>query len=194
MAVTAEATDTTLSADLLRLMIDELERYPDDAVALALRRCGLELKGKLRLPDIIQRIPCSWPSPDEAWANAIDACDENATVVWCDEISDAFFIAKHLLDVGDKFAARQAFVKAYERAVGVAQAEGRTPVWMASIGRDASMRRDAIELAVRNNKLPASWLKQLPPPDNYDPPLLEGGGPHSLARILDNAKPKRSEH
>src|SRR5262249_51226726 len=59
----------------------------------------------------------SRPGADEAWALALRARDEAATVVWSTEIRDAWAVAKEVFDVGDEVGARLAFRQAYERAV-----------------------------------------------------------------------------
>lgn len=103
------------------------------------------------------------PGADEAWAIALRAADESQTLVWTDEMAQAWGIARTVLNAGDEVGARVAFRDAYNRIVDAARRE-RTPVhWDASLGFDQSTRSDVIREAVALGRLPAP-----------DVPLLEG--------------------
>lgn len=81
------------------------------------------------------------PGVEEAWAMAFRAADESATVVWTDEMSEAFKVARPLLvDARDEVGARMAFKEAYARLLAQAR-ERRVPVqWTSSLGFDAQAR------------------------------------------------------
>lgn len=112
-----------------------------------------------------------FPTADEAWA--ICPSDESQSVVWCDEIVQAWGIAEPIMS--DRVAARMAFKGAYERLVAQARAEGRRPVWTASLGHDKHSRRDVIEAAARAGRLTHEHAaKLLPAPESVpDLPMLE---------------------
>ncbi len=115
------------------------------------------------------------PTGDEAWATALQACDEHNTVIWTDEMATAWAIAKPILDAGDKIGARMAFRQAYEREVAQAR-ESRRPVkWTPSLGLDQGAREAAIERAIERGQLPASSRgKLLPPPITDDGTAVAG--------------------
>ena len=104
-----------------------------------------------------------WISANEAWAIALPAADEAATVVWTQEMAKAWAIAKPILDAGDKIGARMAFIPAYERFVDQAKRESRTPHYEISAGWDANMREIAVQNAVTAGLLP---------PPKQDPAML----------------------
>lgn len=107
------------------------------------------------------------PGADEAWSIALQARHESATVVWTEQISDAFFVAAMpLLDEGDKIAARRAFMERYEHNLAEARKQGIDAKWIASLGSNADQRASAIESAQRQVRLTADYAdKFLPPPE-----------------------------
>lgn len=108
----------------------------------------------------------SRPGADEAWAVAITSGDESATVVWTEEIAQAFGIARPILDAGDKVGARMAFREAYERLVLVARDRGSPCVWSVSLGSDAQGRAAAIAAAVDAGRLSVEKARAyLPAPE-----------------------------
>jgi hypothetical protein len=84
------------------------------------------------------RGPCAMGRllPAEAYALALSSSDDSATIVWTNEIADAWTVAAPLLRAGDKFGARQAFVEAYGRITGEARALRQHPVVQVSLGHD----------------------------------------------------------
>jgi hypothetical protein len=113
------------------------------------------------------------PGADEAWAGALNAADEDATVVWTAEMAQAWFAAKPVFELGDKVGARMAFRDAYERLVGEARKARRPVAWETSLGHDKRQRDAAIREAVHLGRLPNTELQQLPSPAAAQVPLLE---------------------
>lgn len=110
------------------------------------------------------------PAADEAWAIALTSRDEAETVVWTDEMAQAFATARPVLDLGDEVGARVAFRAAYERQVATARREGRPPAWRVSLGTDPSRRQAALEQAVQVGQLEAPKVAHLlPAPAEQDP-------------------------
>lgn len=111
------------------------------------------------------------PGADEAWSIALQARHESATVVWTEQISDAFFTAAMpLLDEGDKIAARRAFIERYEHVIAEARKQGIDAKWIVSLGANADQRAQAIESAVRQGRLTTDYAhKLLPPPEAAAP-------------------------
>jgi hypothetical protein len=93
------------------------------------------------------------PGADEAWAMV--PMDESTTVVWTNEMAEAFGIASPLLQSGDKSGARFAFREAYERIVAQAKRAGRRPVWSPSLGHDMAQRKQVLTAAVAKGLLTA---------------------------------------
>lgn len=88
------------------------------------------------------------PDDNEAWAVAITSQDEHETVVWTNEMAEAFNLARPLLATGDEVGARMAFKDAYKRLVDNARASNKPAQWSVSAGWDASRRQIAVEKAV----------------------------------------------
>jgi len=88
------------------------------------------------------------PQADEAWATALRAADEGETIVWTDQISEAWTIARPILDAGDEVGARMAFRAAYTRLMDSARESGtRIRAWV-SLGHDPDRREPAVKQAV----------------------------------------------
>lgn len=123
--------------------------------------------------DVIAQIlvasPDGRPEPDEAWAIAVRAEDETSTLVWFDELAQAWAIAQPLF-YRDKVGARLAFLDAYERLVADARAAGRPVNWTASLGTDATRRDISPADADRLPALPAPQREALaaPRPSTHD--------------------------
>lgn len=112
------------------------------------------------------------PGADEAWAISLTSRDEAKTVVWTQEMAEAFEVCRPVLEEGDEVGARMAFKDAYNRLVTEARRDGRPIAWNASLGWDLDSRQEALHLAVTRNQLPAPAVAALLPPpvtdDGYD--------------------------
>jgi len=104
------------------------------------------------------------PGADEAWAIALRATDEAATIVWTEEIAQAWAAALPVLDARDQVGARMAFREAYTRLVDDARAARKPARWFASLGWDEQQRAQAIGHAVQLGYLPREELLALPAP------------------------------
>lgn len=122
------------------------------------------------------------PGSDEAWAGSLAAADEAATVVWTDEMAQAWAVARPVHASGDKIGARMAFREAYDRLVDEARKARRPVHWQASLGHDPRQHHDAVRKAVQAGLLREVALLSLPAP-NSGQPLLElvGGSAMSEA-------------
>jgi hypothetical protein len=118
---------------------------------------------------------------DEAWAIALRAADEDNTVVWTDEIAEAWAAAYPVWAEGDKIGARMAFRSAYDR---IASDPSRKPAMTVSLGNDPCRRREALAQAVATGLIPASHpsVAALPAP-------VEGAG---VIAILEGSTPQKS--
>ena len=153
---TAEAMGQEMSPGTAAIMAEDLCAYPVSDIRAALKACRFEVKGKLTMADILQRVQAAdgRPGKDEAWAIAMTTNDEFETVVLTDEIQLALAAAKPVLDAGDKVGARMAFISAYERFVGQAREDARQVNWQVSVGFDSSRRIQAVTKAVQMQRIP----------------------------------------
>ena len=170
LMATAEVMGNEIKPNVAVVMVDDLSVYALSDVLQALTRVRRECSGKLTLKMILDiLVPTScWLSANEAWAVALPAIDEAATVVWTPEIAKAFEVARPILEGGDKIGARVAFIPAYDRLIDHAKRENRTPSYEVSVGWDANMREVAMRQAVTAGLLPApkeDETKALPAPD-----------------------------
>jgi hypothetical protein len=149
LAVACELTGTELTPAAIRAMLTDLSGYAPDQVLAALARCRRELKGRLTLAAIIDRLDDGRPGPQEAWA--MIPTDEQDSVVWTDEMAEAYGLAAPLLADGDRIAARMAFLEAYQAAVHRARAERRPPRWFPSLGMDPRGRCSGCPTAMRTS-------------------------------------------
>ena len=162
---------------LLRLYWNALAAHSIDQVGWAFDHWVKDPKQGTFMPkpaDIIRTIQeatgtleSQWLSANEAWAVALPAIDEAATVVWTPEIAKAFEVARPILEGGDKIGARMAFIPAYDRLIDHAKRESRTPSYEVSAGWDANMREVAMRQSVTAGLLPMpnDDTKALPAPD-----------------------------
>jgi len=156
ICATAEAMGQEMNPGTAAMMAEDLCAYSVPAVKAALKACRFEVKGKLAMADILQRVQAAdgRPGKDEAWAIAMTSNDEFETVVLTDEIQLALAAAKSVLDAGDKVGARMAFISAYERLVAQARDDVKAVNWHASVGFDANRRVAAITKAVQMQRIP----------------------------------------
>ena len=164
LAVTAELTGTELTKPAARVMLADLQAYPSSHVLAALSRCRRELKGRLTLAAILERLDDGRPGANEAWAMIPQ--DESGSVVWTEEMATAFGAAHPLLAAGQIIAARQTFLEVYERECATARAMLRPPKWTPSLGHDAGQRVRALEAAARLGRITQDRAAALlPAPD-----------------------------
>lgn len=181
LAVTAELTGTELSEAAAVVMADDLGQYPLPHILGALVRCRRELRGRLTLAAIIERIDDGRPGPNEAWAMIPQ--DERGSVVWTTEMAAAYGIAAPLLHEGQTIAARMAFIEAYERELTRARNEQAPVHWVPSLGHDPAQRDGAVREAERKGRITATHaLALLPGPDR-------AAAESAVARLTGPASP-----
>lgn len=145
----------------LRAVVEELRRYPPGQVMTALTRCRRELK-KITLSDILDRLPSGHPGGEEAWALVAPLLqDEGPSVVWTEEIAEAFGVARALAQ--DPVAARMAFKEAYQRRVTEARAQDQPAKWRVSLGWSPEGREQVIQEAVAKGRLSIEYAQRLLP-------------------------------
>lgn len=173
LTVTAEVLGDEARPAVLVLMVNELSSYPLASLQQALATCRRELKGRLTLAAILERIDDGHLAPNEAWAVALPAWDEENTVVWTEEVASAWLVARPLLEGGDRVAARLAFLEAYGRNLKAARNAKRPAAFIASLGRNAAVREAALQQAVNAGLLEreavAQYLLDAPGQPAFDP-------------------------
>jgi hypothetical protein len=172
IAVTSELTSTPLSEPAARVMAQDLANYPEPQVLGALMRCRRELRPhSLTIEAVLTRLDDGRPGPEEAWA--MIPRDEASSVVWTDEMAQAWGIAQPLLDEGDQIAARMAFLERYRKLIQAAR-DASTPVkWTPSLGQNPSGRESVLIEAARLGRLTVQHVaKLLPYRDDPHPEIL----------------------
>jgi hypothetical protein len=119
---------------------------------------------------------------DEAWSIALAATDEERSVVWTDEIAQAWSVARNVLRAGDEVGARMAFREAYSRLVDAARQQRAPVAWRVSLGLDKAGQKVAIDEAVKLKRLRASDVPMLEAPSAPLALEFKGSGPSAAAR------------
>ncbi|HJV52762.1 MAG TPA: hypothetical protein VJ652_14945 [Noviherbaspirillum sp.] len=173
IAATAELCGAKLSEAAARMLVRDLSAYPEQRVMAALTKVRKSGK-RFSLGVIIEEIEQGdgRPGPDAAWAMLPRSEDD--TCVWTPEMQTAWGIARPLLEDGDKFGARRAFVEEYERRVDEARENGIPVRWEVSLGQDQNGREAVVRDAVTRGLIPASQMQTLlPSPDMTQSPIAQ---------------------
>ncbi|WP_374257647.1 hypothetical protein [Aquabacterium sp.] len=111
------------------------------------------------------------PGAEEAWAIACRAADESETVVWSEEMAQAWQMCQPVMQMGDEVGARMAFKESYARQVEDARRLRRPVSWSVSLGHDASKRHTALVKAETMGLLGAGEALRLAPPEEPEKTL-----------------------
>lgn len=149
MAV-SELTGTELSEPAAEMMVNELRKHPEDIAIRALQRCAREMKGRLTLADVLSRIEDGHPGAEEAFAKL--PIDENMTVVWTEQMQQAYGSCSGLIAM-DMVAGRMAFREYYNRLVVEARVNNEPPNWVVSLGHDKEQRILPVQQAIEQGLL-----------------------------------------
>lgn len=161
VAVTAELCGRTFSAAAAAVFVSDLSGYPEQQVIGALRRCRREVRGMLTVQDVVSRLEDGRPGADEAWA--MIPHDESGSVVWSQEMAEAWGIAAPLIAEGDKVGGRMAFREAYARLCAAARDRCEPVRWAPSMGHDPRGREDALRVAVEAGRITHEHAQSLTP-------------------------------
>lgn len=94
-----------------------------------------------------------WLGSHEAWAIAeksIGFDGQELTVIWTDQMAQAFSRCEELIKTGDKYQraeAKKIFCDAYDRLVTQAKDQGLKPIYVTSLGTDKDQAITAIQQA-----------------------------------------------
>ncbi|WWW34059.1 hypothetical protein V8017_13045 [Stenotrophomonas rhizophila] len=179
LVVTAEVIGDQLRPTAAAFMVHDLDCYALPVLEKALASCRRELKGRLSLAAVLEQIDDGHPAPNEAWAVAIQAADERATVVWTTITQQAWNVAGPLVEAGDKIAARPAFLEAYARLLKEARAERQVATYTPSLGFDAASRSavlsDAVTKGLLQHEAVSPHLQLAAPAPTFNPVALLDG-------------------
>lgn len=184
LLVTCELIGDQKSDAAIRHFEHELATLPLADVLDALSRCRREVRGRLTLADILDRLPHGHPGPEEAWARVSQAmADDTRSLIWSDEMREAYAAAHALAD--DPVAARMAFKEVYTKAVSVSRAARATITWTLSRGTDKAHLESVILAGLKAGQLTAGYARALLPVEGVSTPealaLLEQHAPRLVA-------------
>ena len=160
--------DREVSVNLKRLYWEDLGHHPIAAIEAACQAHRRDRDRGRFFPkpaDLLARIggDAAHIPAEAAWAIALASLDENRTVVWTAEIERAREAARPIWEIGDKYGARAAFVKAYEVTL---LATPTPPRYRVSVGNDPAQRHEAVSRALTEGLLTTDQAKHyLPAPD-----------------------------
>lgn len=142
---------TAIANDLL------VQGFSDEQIESAITRVTRECEW-VTPKAIIERIPGGGkddgrPEVEVAWAMCPKT--EEASVVWTDEMLEAYGVARSLIFDGDMIGARMAFKEAYGRELLRARADGRPIRWTVSLGWDKCDRVRALADGIAKHRLSA---------------------------------------
>lgn len=164
ITVTAELTGTQLSANAAAVMAEDLLAYPLDKVLIAFERCRRELKGRLTLAAILERVDDGWQSAEEAFNTLVAGWEnESLSILTTHTAMHAAESASALFNAGDKYRAGLAFKTAYERIVSEKKAKGIQPDWYVSAGLDKEQLAQLVTEAAATGKITNDYALALLP-------------------------------
>jgi|GEM_PF-1245285 len=183
--VTAELCGSPFTREsVATVFIEDLAGYPEPPVLAALKRCRLEHKGRLTVADVLSRIEDGRPGPEAAWAQIATLQDERKSLVWCEEMRQAWAVALPLLGSGDEVAARMTFKEEYTRLLTAARRERTPPQWSLTPGSDPDHREQVVTEAAAQGLITAEYAATLlpyhQPPTPAGQALLEAATPPNL--------------
>jgi hypothetical protein len=110
------------------------------------------------------------PGAEEAWA--MIPKDEAGSVVWTDEMAEAFAVADPLLQEGESIPARMAFLERYRALIQHARDTGKAARWTPSLGHDVACRERILLEAARLGRITPQHAAGLLPHRDQAPPEL----------------------
>lgn len=166
---TAELYGKVLSNGAATMFVKDLSKFTHEEISEALTRCRRELKSFPTVQEIIARIPDDHPGIEEAWA--LTPKSEDETVVWTEEIAQAYGLCRQLVK-DDIIAARMAFKEVYGKALAEARQVRRKAKWRVSLGFDKYQREGAVQEAVDRGRLTVKEAQRSLPNMVVKPPVL----------------------
>jgi len=172
-----------ITKEAARLMVDDIASYTPDVALRAIQACRRELTRFPTVADILGRIRAfdGRPGIEEAWA--ICPKSETDSVVWTDEISQAYAVACRM---DDQIAARMAFKERYESLVRDARDRGLPVKWWATLGHDRNGREAALKEAVGRGRISIEYAQKKMPELEFNPVSQSQVGADAVKQITSN--------
>lgn len=171
LTTTAEMYNKTFKPTQTAIYFNVLSKFPIEAVRMAFNAHLQDSERGRFMPlpaDLIGHLEKmrfdDRPSAEEAWSTAVQSIDENITVVWTEETSQAWYAAANeLMAIGDKFNASRGFIAKYNDLVSLARLQGKPVKWLVVQGYDKDLREQAIREAHKAKKITTEHIKILLP-------------------------------
>jgi len=156
LVATIEAMGGEANLKVVGMMVADFRTFPKSQLKEALHRVRMEGSSKLTPKVLLDQLDAinGRIGADEAFALVLKAKDETQTVVWTDEIAQAWAATSTMLQGRDQVGARMAFKQAYERIVQDARVQLKRPAPAISLGSDPDLRRVAVTQAHEQGRLP----------------------------------------
>lgn len=154
--------------DVFKIWMSVLEQFSLEQVRRALRAHVSTSRFAPKPVDIVEMIhkQDGHLSADEAWPQVIKAADENASLIWTEEMQQAWFHCKPIFDAGDEVGARMAFRQFYTRLLEDARLKGVPAKPFPTLGFDVDSRVEVIQRAKSMGLISHEQaLRQLPSPE-----------------------------
>ena len=156
ITVANTVTQSTLDDMAIKAMVELLDNqgYEFNDIKAALNKCCIEVKGRLSLKDIIDRLPKKGdelPTADEAWGLVYDFDNDQKTIIAPAIAFEAGRCGAFNLISTDKVAARMAFKAAYDKLIP--NYSGKPIRYEISLSDDKEERRTALIQAVEDGKI-----------------------------------------
>ena len=147
--------DREVSLHLKRIYWEYLGQYPIEVLEAAITAHRRDRDRGRFFPkpaDLLARIggDAAHIPAEAAWAIALESMDEDKTIIWTAEIERAREAARPIWEIGDKYGARAAFVKAYD---AILLATPTPPRYKVSVGNDPAQRHEAVTRAMKDGLL-----------------------------------------
>lgn len=189
LAVTLELTGSEISKSAAKVLLNDLEGYPEDEIIQALQQIRFD-GVRVTVSNIVMRLQDGRPSVEEAWAMLPH--DEYSSQAITEEMGRCMGLAYALIRQGDMIGARMAFKEKYIKILNGARMERKPVKWFMSLGYDRSTHEGALVDAANKNRITVLHALSLMPPEAHESalrsmgvtnhPLLENN-PEGLARL-----------
>jgi hypothetical protein len=157
LTILAEAMGESLTPSRLEIYLTDLADLSREQLEMACWRARRELRFFPKIAELrefagaLSSAVDDRPDPELAWAMCPQG--EEKSVVWTDEMAEAFGLARPLLSSGDAIAARMVFKEQYPRLLAKVRARGEPVRWTASLGWDPKDRMRALADAMEKKRI-----------------------------------------
>ncbi len=174
------------------MYLKDLSHFTAEQVQAAMAKCRAELKFFPSVADVISRVEDGRPGIEAAWS--MIPKDENGSIVWTDEMAEAFGVARGLID-SDPIAARMAFKEKYSELISIARSKNKPANWTPSLGHSKDGRFAAMKEAVAKGRISSHQATKYLPEYAEDPTqrVAQGGGLVKLEDVVKQIEQKARE-